>query len=492
MKRLGLAAFGLFLGFGSMSAQNAYDALNISREDPVMGTARYSAMAGAFGALGANASTMKDNPAGLGVYSKWDLTFTPNVYVTNDNSLGCSVNNFGLIINFGNSGKRNGYVTSSFGIGYSRLKNFKSYSSVVMRNQDASMTDDMYAYATHAVYSEAVRLELLNEQFDGNGKLVGASSTYSPDDKINRRVRFKESGGIGEWDFSYGMNISNRFYWGVGLGVTSLDYTQKANYDETSPSDGSWYLDNYYEATGSGFNFKLGAIARVTDFFRVGLAFHTPTFWTIDQYTDQNMDFDDVNASTHQGTEISASDLTYDLQTPLKLQASLGFVLGKRAIIGLEYQFADYSAMRLTDCDGDVFGYENGHWTARYADFDETAEKDNINEAMKMTHTIKVGAEVNITKGFAGRLGAAYVTKPVKDEAAQELWYSSDYPVSLPKETLYLTGGLGYRGECFYADMALVYKRQANMLYDYLPADKAISDDGNNNMNIMATIGWKF
>lgn len=484
MKRLGLAAFGLFLGFGSMPAQNAYDALNISREDPVMGTARYSAMAGAFGALGANASTMKDNPAGLGVYSKWDLTFTPNVYVTNDNSLGCSVNNFGLIINFGNSGKRNGYVTSSFGIGYSRLKNFKSYSSVVMRNQTTSMTDDMVDKASFAVKNSAQQLGLLNEEWN---------PILAEGEKIDTRVRFKENGGIGEWDFSYGMNVSNRFYWGIGLGVTSLDYTQQTNYDEIFYNpDENWYLDNYYEATGSGFNFKLGAIARVTDFFRVGLAFHTPTFWTIDQYTDQNMDYNDINAS-HRGTEISATDLSYSLQTPLKLQASLGFVIGKRAIIGLEYQFADYSAMRLTDVDGDVYGYEGSHWTARYADFDESEEKDRINEYMNATHTIKAGAEINIVKGFAGRLGAAYVTKPVKDEAAKELWYSSDYPVSLPKETLYLTGGLGYRGECFYADMALVYKRQANVLYDYLPAaDKAISDDGNNNMNIMATIGWKF
>jgi len=483
MRRLGLAALGLVLGWGSVSAQNAYDALTISREDPILGTARYSAMGGAFGALGANATTMKDNPAGLGVYSKWDFTFTPNLYVTNDNSLGCNINNFGLILNFANSGRKRGYVTSSFGISYNRLKNFDRYSSIKRRYQKTSMTDDMKVHASDAVLYEANRLGLLDDNY--NSVLVEGET-------IDSRVRFKEKGSMGEWDFSYGMNISNRFYWGIGLGVTSLDYTQKANYDEFFYNpDESWYLDNYYEATGAGFNFKLGAIARVTDFFRLGFAFHTPTFWSIDQYTDQNMDYNDKN-SDHAGTEISATDISYDLQTPLKLQASMGFVIGKRAIVGWEYQFADYSAMRISDVDGDVSGVNaNNVWTTGYVNFDETDEKERINEYMSATHTIKAGVEVNVAKGFAARLGAAFVTAPVNKDA-DENYYSSDYPVSLPQETLYLTGGFGYRTDCFYVDGAVVYKRQNEKLYDYLPANSPISDDPLTNLNIMATLGWKF
>ncbi len=487
MRRLGLAAMGLFLGWGSISAQNAYDALSISREDPILGTARYSAMAGAFGAFGANATTMKDNPAGLGVYSKWDFTFTPNLYVTNDNSLGCNINNFGLVINFANSGKKNGYVTSSFGISYNRLKNFDRYSSIKRRNQAYSMTDVMANQASNAVRDAGWDLMLLNDDY---------TSTLKEGELVDSRVRFKEKGGMGEWDFSYGMNVSNRFYWGIGLGVTSLDYTQKTCYDELFyDPDENWYLDNYYEASGSGFNFKLGAIARVTDFFRLGLAFHTPTFWTIDQYTDQNMDYQDKYADVAR-TEISATDLSYDLQTPLKLQASMGFVIGKKAVVGLEYQYADYSAMRITDVDGDVFGnyrdsQDKMRWTSAYVDFDETDEKERINEYMAATHTIKAGAEVNINKYFAARLGAAFVTAPVKDDA-YENYYNSDYPVSLPQETLYFTGGFGYRAQSFYVDLAAVYKRQQEKLYDYLPNKTPISDDALTNLNIMATLGWKF
>lgn len=482
MKRLGLAAFGCFLGFGSLFAQNAYDALNVSREDPILGTARYSAMGGAFGAFGANASTMKDNPAGLGVYSKWDLSLTPNVYVTNDNSVDLCLNNFGLVINFGNSGNRSGYVSSSFGIAYNRLKNFDRFSDVRAKNLESSMTDFMRDGASDPVFWEAVDLELVKK----NEESGEYASAYSPDANISSRVRFDESGSTDEWNLSYGMNISNRIYWGVGLGFTSLDYTQETKYDEMSPNDGAWYLDNYCELSGSGVNVNLGVIARLTDFMRVGVAFHSPTFYTIDQVSSQRMGFDYVD----EGREISSTVLSYDLQTPLKLQGSLGFVFGKRAILGLEYQYMDYSAMRITDVTGDVFMYnENNKWTLYDVDFDKTEEKSRINNTMTASHTIKAGAEINVVKNIAVRFGTAYVTKPVNDEVRSQY---TDFPVSLPEETLYFTTGFGYKAKIFYVDAAFVYKTQANILYDYLPADVAYSDESLNNLNIMASVGWKF
>ena len=216
-----------------------------------------------------------------------------------------------------------------------------------------------------------------------------------------------------------------------------------------------YFWHKYYEATGSGFNFKAGVIIRPTDFFRVGLAFHSPTFYTIDQYSDQHMDFDGVNGSRHE-TEISATSLSYDLQTPLKAQASLGFVIGKRAIIGLEYQFEDYSAIRISDCDG-VYSYYDGErldrWTDHYVDFDKVDEKDRINEVLGVAHTIKLGAEVNVAKGFAVRLGTAFVTKPLTKEAGLDQNFPTDYPVSFPQNTFYVTGGWGYRGESFFVDI---------------------------------------
>ena len=59
------------------NAQTEIDALRYSRND-IVGTARFSAMAGAYGALGADFTTLSYNPAGIGFYQFNELTFTPS------------------------------------------------------------------------------------------------------------------------------------------------------------------------------------------------------------------------------------------------------------------------------------------------------------------------------------------------------------------------------------------------------------------------------
>ena len=93
MKRIFLTISALAISFATF-AQSAYDALNLSQTNPVLGTARYSAMAGAMGALGGNVSTMKDNPAGLGIYRSFDITFTPSFSINNDGEMDFNLNNF--------------------------------------------------------------------------------------------------------------------------------------------------------------------------------------------------------------------------------------------------------------------------------------------------------------------------------------------------------------------------------------------------------------
>ena len=60
------------------NAQTEIDALRYSRND-IVGTARFSAMAGAYGALGADFTTLSYNPAGIGFYQFSELTFTPSI-----------------------------------------------------------------------------------------------------------------------------------------------------------------------------------------------------------------------------------------------------------------------------------------------------------------------------------------------------------------------------------------------------------------------------
>lgn len=470
MKKIFFTISALAISFATF-AQSAYDALNLSQTDPVLGTARYSAMAGAMGALGGNVSTMKDNPAGLGIYRSFDITFTPDFSINNDGEMDFNLNNFGLVVNFGNRNKRTkGYVTSSLGVSFNRLRNYSHYSFFSEENAEASMTDVMGDILTpNLIYEEALLLGLIDEEgyskfaFDKDGNPL----------EFDKAWKFNESGRSYEWDFSYGMNISNRFYWGVTVGARSVRYTQTSKYDEACLDGSSWYLDNNYKVTGIGANLKLGAIARATDWLRVGFAFHTPTFYDMEE--ENNMQFD-YKGQFEDEPNIADDYYEYTLQTPLKLQASLGFVIGKRALIGVEYNYENFKSMRLEVNDILLNG-----------------EDAVIKKEMNKNSSIKVGAEVKVIDEFSLRAGCAYVAKPMQTLTADQTNNIGLYiPVSVPKTSMYITGGAGYSGDHFYCDIAYVYKNQKRDLYVAMPTNKPTLDLKYANHDVMATFGWKF
>ena len=452
--------------------QVAYSSLSISQTNPILGTARYSGMGGAMGALGGDAGTMKDNPAGLGVYRNSDIALTPNVYISNNSSVGFNINNFGIVLNFGNSGNKTGYVTSSLGISYNCLKNYERHSDLFRQNPNNSMTDYFTDYAPDDLFNDACDLGLIDEI----GSLFAYDEVNDVYNSINNQSRYTELGSIGEWNLSYGVNISNFLYLGLSAGFVSLDYESKTLYGEWDANDyiENWYLDNIYRASGSGFNLKLGAIASITDFMRAGVAFHTPTFYNIDEYTSE-----DISYRGNFFDSKRESFFNSDLQTPLKLQGSLGFIIEKIAIIGLEYQFEDFSAMRFSS--GGVL---------------LQSSKNLINSEMKVTHTAKVGAEVRVIDGLSLRAGFAFVSAPSlelsKSVYKDPYWFQA-YPSAQPKNTFYYTGGIGYKSEFFYADLAYVHQVRNETFFEYLPLEEGNPHELTlHNNNIMATLGFCF
>ena len=74
------------LGSGTIVSQNVFDALRYSN-DEIEGSARYSAMSGAFGALGGELSAISINPAGSAIFSKGIATNTQTKNKTNFNTV---------------------------------------------------------------------------------------------------------------------------------------------------------------------------------------------------------------------------------------------------------------------------------------------------------------------------------------------------------------------------------------------------------------------
>lgn len=79
MKKVIITIAGGFLCSVFSYSQNEIDALRYSTLT-YGGTARFSAMGGAFGALGADLSNMGINPAGVALFSKTEFAFTPCIF----------------------------------------------------------------------------------------------------------------------------------------------------------------------------------------------------------------------------------------------------------------------------------------------------------------------------------------------------------------------------------------------------------------------------
>ena len=66
-------------------AQSHLDAYRFSQQD-YEGTARFTSMGGAFGALGGDFTSLSLNPAGVGVYRSSEFTITPTISYNKVNS----------------------------------------------------------------------------------------------------------------------------------------------------------------------------------------------------------------------------------------------------------------------------------------------------------------------------------------------------------------------------------------------------------------------
>ena len=119
----------VLLGFTFASqAQTFEDAVQFSRIQN-WGTARSAGMAGAFGALGGDLSTLSANPAGIGVFRKSEISITPSLnfantkatdYSPKDNSF--QLGDLGAVFAF--YSPNFDWKGINFGINYTNLNNF--------------------------------------------------------------------------------------------------------------------------------------------------------------------------------------------------------------------------------------------------------------------------------------------------------------------------------------------------------------------------------
>ncbi len=522
MKKIILTGISLLLAAGSLQAQSEIDAYKYSKTD-LNGTARFMGMGGAFGALGGDISTLANNPAGIAIYRTSEFATTLNLSnvstKTEWNGTGVSNNKWKLAFNNATyvgtfKAKAEGFVNFNFGIGFNRLKEYSRNYTAGNKSMNLSLTDyiasktnnynsgngisESSLLSSNAYSSVNSWISILGYDAALIDLQSGTNNYYNPmnlNTHPSADMKISERGYLDEYNISFGGNVYDVFYFGASVGITDLNYKLSAVYKESfGGSMGGFTLNNLLETRGSGVNLKAGVILKPTDFFRFGLAVHTPTFTKMTDYFDANIHntYSDGTANHPTGSNAQVyvpenAFAEYMMQSPFKMQASAAFILGKKGILSMEYEFVDYSNMKMKDIDGYELDANNC-----------------IQEDFKAGHNLRFGGEFRVTPQISLRAGYATQPSPIKahiiNQDVEVEMYGSTLPhYTLDRGTTYYTAGLGYRFGSIYTDFALVSKRMKEDLYAFSPIRNGSAWDvptkatlKTNTIQALFTFGVKF
>lgn len=491
-----LVAFAAILYNVETKAQSGYDAGAIQEQD-LDGTARYVSMGGALGALGADISTMGDNPAGTAIMRQADASitfgaqFTGNRGEVGKNRARPSLNQAGVVFVFGknDTGVRN----FNFGVNYRQSRSYLENTSASFNYagrgsqlyQLANMSNQCYADMINAYSSLDDRRRkdfdyieswgLLPDYF---GDITGWGSAKDSYNYMKNNIQYgsldmrenlvfaspAQSGDYrrtawgtnSQVDISFSLNCNDRVFIGASVGIYTSSLDRRSVYTEDFTSGAYYTLSNYYRSKATGADGKLGVIVRPFESspFRVGFTVHTPIWYNV---TDRNgFTLESRDGDSYYNKGYDTEDFVCNFRTPWVIGASIGHTFGTQVAIGAEYEFRDCGSSRYSSRQSDGF--------------DMGTSNSMVRNTLKAQHTIKAGIEVKPIKYLALRLGYNFVTSPYKTDAYYSLPFYSNYT-----ETDYtnwgnihrITAGIGFKISRFYIDMAYQHQMQKGDFYPY-------------------------
>ncbi len=525
--KLKLAIIAACAALVSANAQDIYTMEKMTSED-LNGTARFVGMGGAMSALGADISTMSTNPAGIGLYRRADIATSLSVNALANgekfDSHGksrVSYDQIGIVYPFKMSTGAMRYF--NVGFNYHKRKNFHSLLGADQVLNGASQTWEMADASSYWGDEEYwTPLSVSGYQtylYDKKGETDESGyELYNVYNGVNNSYRKWTTGGIQQYDFNISTNISDRYYFGITMGVYNVDVDSYSGYmenlaDKDGLPVGSYTLTNARSLSGNGLDIKFGTIIYPIDgsSFRVGLSFSTPVWYSLTANCtsqinskflcfDENMNvIEDKYDKYDYRTEVGDHD--YNIHTPWKFNISAAGTIGDFLALDAEYEYSDYSATKLTyDNVDDDWGWGSN----------ETKDRELNRQAskyLKGVSTVRLGAEAKLDYGLSLRLGYNYVSSPFKNTAFQNQFVTSaslDYSTSTNYVNLgdinRCTVGLGYKAKNFYADFAYQYQKQSGDFYAF---STQLGDASNKNeapatnlkldkSQFLLTLGYKF
>jgi len=480
MKKIFQLAIGVVFLSNLAVAQNEVDALRYSQLNFSGGTARSSAMGGAFGALGGDFSTLSINPAGIGVYRRNEFTCTPSFFnqrttsnytgnMLDDYKSNLNFSNVGIVLAYYDENAKNDWKGIVFGFGYNRLNNFNNQIVMEGKNNNSSLLD-IYLADAKAQGGDVQNFDQFGTKLAWDTYLLdtlpgGSLYHVLPQHGEIQSKSVTTSGSTGETVFSLGGNYSDKLYMGATLGMPHIRYNEESTYQEKVDSNGvngfkSYSLNQNLTTTGVGFNMKFGMIYKPVDWVRIGGAVHSPSYYNMHDSWSSSMT-SHFTTQTYDETSPTGT-FDYSLTTPMRAIGSLGFVIKKIGLIDADYEFVDYSAARLHSSQYDFLN-------------ENTAIRNKYTQA----NNFRIGTEWRFNP-MSIRAGVAYYGTPYKKEVGND------------GSRISYSAGFGFRDANFFMDFAYVYTMTTENYYFYDPTLTSPSVNDSRSSSVLMTFGFKF
>jgi len=499
---LSLAA--ILAASGEIHAQYIADALRFSQTQSGS-TARFKAI-GAQTGIGGDLSSIGANPAGLGLFTRSDFSFTPefntfqaNAEYLNNNTTGqkdqLSLAHAAVVWNQKLSKPKGsnldqGWISFNYGVGYNRTKSFGDHINFSGKNPNTSIADYFAELATSNFGPPNTLTRGSLERMAYDNYVIGydnADRAYFPETDVNNTQNKNDirGGSQSEVNFAFGANYSNQFYIGASLGITSLKYTSDALYKETGYNVTE---DNNYDLSfrqaqitkGSGVNAKLGAIYRPNQTLRLGATVETPSWYNIVDNYGEGLDtkYGRNRVDSSFVNEDSMYDFSYRLRTPLKVSGGIGVFFNKNGFISADIDYVDYSTINLAldnNSDAQVINDNNRQ----------------ILKTFKSAINYRLGAELKFDNLMI-RLGYGLQGNPYQEIKDNNGNNTSNFKDKFKVQTY--SGGIGYRIDDLYFDLTyqqIAYNTDISP-YTLNALQAPIASIENRRNNIFLTIGKRF
>ena len=428
----------------------------------MQGSARFDAMGGSFGALGAESGCIGINPAGFGRASVSSFSFgiigtsvkTTSRFNENSSSMDAfnvRIPNLAGTIVSDVSSSNSGLIYTQISFGMNRIANFNN--SFNYSGQQFESLLDVFASGAGGIdpnslydyqpYTASLAYQTYAIDPDANNNYYPRLN--SGDMLHNRTILNK--GGINEFYFAISANYIDKIYFGASLSYNTINFSESLIHKETLTDTSGVSLRSFvyqydYSTKGGGTNLKLGAIFLPTDYLRLGVALHTPTFYQITDESTANMQaLHNDGMRTVDPSFVPSDKYKYRIWTPTRFVGSLGLVFGDNGCINVDLEYLNYGWGRLKTTNDEA-----------YVGYDYAAENKIVKDQLVDALNIRVGGEWAINNTFFVRGGYGYY--PKGDTLARSYGKSYNQTIS---------GGLGFRINRVYIDLSLRYLMQSSV-----------------------------